>query len=63
EVVAIEMITIIQAIEYLQFQNKVSSSTKKMFDAIRNLVPAFKEDVVMYPYVGAVKKYLMETNN
>jgi len=63
EVVAIEMITIIQAIEYLQFQDKVSSSTKSMFDAIRNLVPAFKEDVIMYPYVGAVKKYLMETNN
>ncbi len=61
EVVAIEMITIIQAIEYLQFQDKVSSRTKNMFDAIRNLVPAFKEDVIMYPYVGAVKKYLMET--
>jgi len=63
EVVAIEMITIIQAIEYLEFKDKVSSNTKKMFDAIRNIVPAFKEDVVMYPYVGAVKKYLMETNS
>jgi len=63
EVVAIEMITIIQAIEYLKFQDKVSSSTKSMFDAIRNLVPAFKDDVIMYPYVDAVKKYLMETNN
>ena len=63
EVVAIEMITIVQAIEYLKFQDKVSSTTKTMFDAVRNLVPAFKEDLIMYPYVGAVKKYLMETKS
>ena len=61
EVVGIEMITIIQAIEYLGYQDKVSSKTKKMFDAIRNLVPAFKEDEVMYPYVNSVKAFLMNT--
>jgi len=63
EVVAIEMITIVQAIEYLEFQDKVSSTTKTLFDAVRNLVPAFKEDLIMYPYVGAVKKFLMETKS
>ncbi|RPD98577.1 aromatic amino acid lyase [Aureibaculum marinum] len=63
EVVAIELITIVQAIEYLKFQDKISSTTKILFDAIRNLVPAFKDDLVMYPYVGAVKKYLMETKS
>ena len=62
EVVAIELITIIQAIEYLEYQNKVSTKTKEMFSAIRNLVPVFKEDVIMYPYVNKVKEYLMNTN-
>lgn len=60
EVVAIELITIIQAIEYLKVQDQVSSETKKMYDEIRALVPIFKEDVVMYPYVNKVKEFLMD---
>tara|TARA_R110000787_G_scaffold183014_3_gene295051 strand:- start:35465 stop:36985 length:1521 start_codon:yes stop_codon:yes gene_type:complete len=59
EVVAIELITIIQAIEYLKVQDKVSSKTKKMYDAIRKIVPIFTEDVVMYPYVNKVKDYII----
>tara|TARA_R110002051_G_scaffold324635_1_gene422826 strand:+ start:18996 stop:20525 length:1530 start_codon:yes stop_codon:yes gene_type:complete len=62
EVVAIELITIIQAIEHLKVHDKVSSKTKKMYNEIRNLVPIFTNDVVMYPYVNKVKEYLI-TNN
>ncbi len=62
EVVAIELITIVQAIEYLNFKDKVSSKTKALFDDIRKIVPVFKEDVVMYPYVNGVKEYLINTN-
>ena len=63
EVVAIEMITIIQAIEYLKAQDKVSSKTKKMYNEIRKLVPIFTEDVVMYPYVNDVKTFIMDHKN
>ncbi|MEP0263948.1 aromatic amino acid ammonia-lyase [Dokdonia sp.] len=59
EVVAIEMITIIQAIEYLKAQDKISSKTKKMYNEIRDIVPIFTEDVIMYPYVNKVKDYIM----
>lgn len=59
EVLAIEMITIVQAIEYLGQQDKVSSTTKKIYDDVRQLVPAFKEDMVMYPFVQNVKDYLI----
>lgn len=62
EVVAVELITIVQAIEYLKVQNQVSSETKKMYDQIRALVPVFKEDVVMYPYVNKVKEFLMNSS-
>lgn len=58
EVLAIEAITIIQAIEYLGFQDKVSSSTKELYDAIRKIIPAFSDDMVMYLYLEEVKKYL-----
>jgi len=59
EVMAIELITVVQAIEYLKVQNKVSSKTKKLYDEIRELVPIFTEDVIMYPYVNKVKDYII----
>ncbi|WP_411766903.1 HAL/PAL/TAL family ammonia-lyase [Winogradskyella sp. A3E31] len=59
EVAAIELIAITQAIEYLDVEDKVSTKTLNMFKAIRNLVPAFKEDIVMYPYVKSVKDYIV----
>lgn len=59
EVIAIEIITIIQAIEYLKVQDNISLKTKKMYDDIRNLVPVFSDkDVPMYPYVQKVKHFI-----
>ncbi|HWR94394.1 MAG TPA: aromatic amino acid ammonia-lyase [Flavobacterium sp.] len=61
EVLSIEMITIVQAIDYLSQKDKISSVTKKMYDDIRALVPEFKEDQVMYPFVQKVKNYLINS--
>ena len=61
EVLAIEAITVVQAIEYLGFKDKVSSSTKELYDEIRKIIPAFSNDMVMYPYLEQVKKYLKTT--
>lgn len=58
EVLAIETITIIQAIEYLDFKDKVSTSTRELYGEIRKIIPAFSDDMVMYPYLEEVKKYL-----
>lgn len=63
EVMAIELITIIQAIEYLEVKDKVSSKTKKMYDEVRKIVPPFKEDMVMYPFVNEVKNYIINNQN
>ncbi|UMQ41008.1 aromatic amino acid ammonia-lyase [Chryseobacterium sp. Y16C] len=57
EVLAIEAITIVQAIEYLGYQDQVSSATKALYDDIRKIIPAFSEDMIMYPYLEEVKKY------
>ena len=59
EVMAIELITVVQAIEYLKAQDKVSSKTRKLYNEIRELVPIFTEDVIMYPYVNRVKDYII----
>src|SRR5690606_36970588 len=63
EVVAIEIITIVQAIEYLEVQDKVSSKTRTMYNEIRKLVPVFIEDVTMYPYVHKLKNHIMNQLN
>jgi len=56
EVLAIEMITIVQAIDYLGQKDKISSVSKKWYDEIRNIIPTFK---VMYPFVQKVKDHLI----
>ncbi|WP_185681196.1 histidine ammonia-lyase [Chryseobacterium sp. 18068] len=58
EVLAIEAITVVQAIEYLDYQDQISSKTKELYDEIRKIIPAFSSDMVMYPYLEEVKKYL-----
>lgn len=61
EVVAIELITIVQAIDYLKVKEKMSSKTQQIYEEIRQLVPKFSDDVVMYPYLKKVKEFLMNT--
>lgn len=61
EVLSIEMITIVQAIDYLEQKDKISSVTKKWYDDVRNIIPVFKEDQVMYPFVQKVKDYLINS--
>ncbi|MGH2664175.1 HAL/PAL/TAL family ammonia-lyase [Flavobacterium sp.] len=59
EVLAIELITIVQAIDALGYKEEVSSITRKIYDEVRVIIPEFKEDQVMYPFVQQVKEYLM----
>jgi histidine ammonia-lyase len=54
------MITIVQAIDYLGQKDAISSVTKKMYDDVRAIIPTFKEDQVMYPFIQKVKNYMVE---
>lgn len=58
EVLAIECITLIQAVEALQCYEKMSSASKKWYTELRAIVPVFAQDQVMYPLVEQVKQYL-----
>lgn len=60
EVLTIELITIVQAIDALGFKDQVSTTTRKMYDEVRAIIPEFKEDQVMYPFIQKVKDYLMK---
>jgi histidine ammonia-lyase len=59
EVLAIELITIVQAIDCLEQKDQISSVTRKIYDDIRVIIPRFEKDQVMYPFVQKVKDYLI----
>ncbi|WP_293931708.1 HAL/PAL/TAL family ammonia-lyase [Sphingobacterium sp. UBA6645] len=60
EVLAIEWITIAQAVEALDIEDRLSSASRSVYRELRELVPVFKEDIVMYPIVNNVKEYLIK---
>ncbi len=59
EVLAVQSMAVAQAIEYLQIQNQLSSKGKDFYTRIRKIVPVFKEDEVIYPYLKEVKQNLI----
>ncbi len=62
QVIAIEYITILQAVDYLKFEKKLSSKSRKLYKSLRTLVPKFTNDAVKYKEIEAVKIYL-QTNS
>lgn len=62
EVLAIELITIVQALYHLNFDEKLSSKTKSVLDELKKTIPAFKEDVKMYPYIQETKNYIFNSD-
>lgn len=60
EVLAIQLISIAQAIDILSCQDSVSTRTKEIYAAIRAIIPAFSEDKPLYMAIQSVKEYLMK---
>jgi len=58
EVIAIEFLALIQALEYLQVFPKISSKAKDYYKDLRQLVPAFKEDSIKYKEQALIVAYL-----
>ncbi len=58
QVLSVHLITVVQAIESLNCQEKLSSQTLKIYSEIRKIVPVFKEDQALYPFIQKVKEYL-----
>ena len=60
EVLAIHLIAIIQAVDYLECYNDLSSSSKNVFNILRELVPKFVEDTIKYKEIEKIKEYISE---
>lgn len=58
EVFAIEILSLIQAIEYLKIQDKLSKKNQEIYDEVRAIVPSFKDDSIMYQRLSRLNEYL-----
>lgn len=58
EVLTVELITLAQAISYLECEDKLTINTLGWYNEVRKIIPEFKKDVVLYPYIQQVKDYL-----
>lgn len=60
EVIAIHLITILQAVDYLEAQDRLSGITGKMYRKLRQIVPVFEKDDIMYTRINEVKNFIQQ---
>lgn len=58
QVLAIELLTAVQSIDALQYDKKLSSASQHVYQQIRNLVPRFEDDTILYKKLATVKQHL-----
>lgn len=61
QVQAIEMIALLQAVDWLKVSGRLSETTSRYYRELRRLVPAFAEDTPRYKDIDKVKDYLFNT--
>lgn len=62
EVLAIELLSIIQAIDYLKQKNTFSTKTIEIYHKIREIVPMFIDDSVKYNDIKKIIDYIKKSN-
>lgn len=58
EVLGIHLMTILQAIDYLECRDKLSAVSKSLYDEIREIFPKFVEDEPKYKDLARIKEFL-----
>ena len=60
QVLAIEMISILQAIDYLEIKERLSYYSLSKYLDLRQIVPKFTEDSIKYKDIQNIEQYIME---
>jgi len=58
EVLAIQLMTILQAIDYLECRDRLSAISRSTYDEVREIFPKFIEDLPKYKDLCRVKEFL-----
>jgi histidine ammonia-lyase len=62
EVLSIQAMTLLQAIDYLDCQDKMATKTISVYKALREIFPKFVDDAPLYKELARIKTFL-ENNN
>ncbi len=62
EVIAIHLLTLIQAVDYLKIEGKLSSQSLNIYQNLRGIVPVFQQDQFMSPEIEKIKGYLLQNS-
>jgi histidine ammonia-lyase len=63
EVLAIHLVTILQAIDYIECHDRLSSVSKALYEKVRPVFPKFVEDKARYKDMNLVKDFLENSEN
>ena len=58
---AIQIIAVLQAIDYLKIEDQLSPFTQNIYRMGRSIVPKFIEDTPKYEEMAAIEKMIRET--
>jgi histidine ammonia-lyase len=61
EVLGIHLMTILQAIDYLDCHDRLSAISKSLYDEVRQIFPTFIEDQPKYKDLAKIKEFLEST--
>jgi histidine ammonia-lyase len=62
QVMSIHFMALVQAVDYLKIQDKLSEDTRKIYDEIRSFFPVFTDDTPKYNEIEQMKNFLMNKN-
>lgn len=62
QVLAVQFMSLCQAIEYAKCQEEMAPFTRKIYEQIREVFPVFVEDSTKYKELAIVRDYLMNNN-
>jgi len=62
EVLSVEVVTIIQALRYLEFNGKLSGKTKEKLVLFKDIIPEIKEDFPLSDTLEAVRSFIKEND-
>ena len=60
QVMSIHFMALVQAIDYLKIQDKLSTKTRTLYHEIRTFFPVFSDDTPKYKEIEQMKNYLMQ---
>ncbi len=63
EVLAIHLMTILQAIDYIECEDRLSTTSRALYNKVREIFPKFIEDQPKYKDLALVKNFLESTDH